>query len=295
MTKGQTDPRNPHLVRDESAGFHRVHPTPSVDTLKKLYGHEYYARDKPVYLEKTAQELAYWHGIWDLRLAAMAQALDTGNRRILDVGASGGFFLARARDLDWEIAGVEPSIQSVTHAKEKLGIGLTEGYLEDLNASEPCFDAVHMALVLEHVRDPRAFLRHALALLRPGGVIWVEVPNDFNPFQAAIVDRLNKDHWWVVPHHHLNYFDFHSLTSLLKELEAEELDRLGSFPMELFPLMGMDYIGDDKVGAEAHGHRMNLEKNLLAHNPQVLLTFYRALAAAGLGRTCNVLARKLAG
>lgn len=279
------------LVKDPEAGFFRVSPTPDVETLQQLYSHEYYVRDKPAYLEKTAVELAYWQAVWQGRLLAMAAALGSAGR-ILDVGASGGFFLDYARDQGWEIAGVEPSLQSAAHARDQLNIDLFNGYLEEYQGEPGSFDAVHMSLVLEHVRDPMAFLKKALGLLRHGGVIWVETPNDFNVLQKVITTRLDKPEWWVVPHHHLNYFDFQSLDKLLNSLGAVTLDRLGSFPMELFPLMGMDYIGDDAVGAKAHGYRMNFEKHVIGQDPEILTNLYRALASAGMGRTCNILAQK---
>lgn len=149
-----------------------------------------------------------------------------------------------------------------------------------------------MALVLEHVRDPRDFLAKGLSLLKPGGYIWVEVPNDFNRLQQVIVAALNKSQWWVVPEHHLNYFDFESLKKLLEQLGATEVSRMGSFPMELFVLMGLDYIGNDAIGSQAHSYRMNFEKHMLAQDPQTLARLYQALAAADLGRTCNLLAVK---
>ena len=154
------------------------------------------------------------------------------------------------------------------------------------------FDAIHMALVLEHVREPHDFLTRALSLLKPGGAMWVEVPNDFNRFQDVIVTALDKPRWWIVPEHHLNYFNFDSLSTLLKRCGAEEVSRSASFPMEIFVLMGMDYIGNDEIGSKAHAHRMAFEKKMLAHDSDTLAHFYGALARAGLGRTCNILAVK---
>jgi len=285
--KGQ----EPRLVQDSEAGFWRVDPTPSPETLRDLYDHEYYARDKPFYLEKTARELEYWRAVWGVRLEAMAPAIG-GPGRLLDIGASGGFFLALADELGWAVAGVEPSRQSAAYARNHFQFPLFNGYLEDYPIENGPYDAIHIALVLEHVRDPRAFLRRALALLRPGGVIWVETPNDFNPLQAAIVDQMDKPRWWIVPRHHLNYFDFDSLSRLLAQLGAVESMRLASFPMECFALMGLDYIGHEKNGARAHAARMRFEGRLLEHDPGLLLRLYRQLAAAGLGRTCNVMAVK---
>ncbi|CAM2066785.1 Class I SAM-dependent methyltransferase [Sulfidibacter corallicola] len=280
-----------HLTRDPEAHFWRVTPTPSLETLRDLYRHEFYAVDKPRYLEKTDSELAYWHAIWSIRLDLMA-GLTGSPGRFLDIGASGGFLLAHARDRGWQVEGIEPSRQSCAFAAERFQLSLFEGYLEDFDPETARFDAIHLSLVLEHVRDPRAFLAKALSMLRPGGAIWVEVPNDFNQLQQIITTQLDKPRWWVVPKHHLNYFDFDSLSRLLTQLGAEECDRLASFPMELFVLMGLDYIGNDNVGGQAHGYRMQLERHLLAGNRELLVNLYRRLAEMGLGRTCNLLARK---
>ena len=149
-----------------------------------------------------------------------------------------------------------------------------------------------MSLVLEHVRDPWDVLRRIYQLLRPGGVLWVEVPNDFNPLQQVIVTNLEKPRWWVVPEHHLNYFNFETLSKTLAHLGFIEQKRSTSFPMELFVLMGCDYIGNDQVGSKAHSMRMNLENHLLATHPQLLDDLYQALASKGLGRTCNILVQK---
>ena len=85
------------LIEDPVAGFLQVSPTPSIEALRDLYKHEYYVRDKPVYLEKSLREKPYWDQIWSLRLQAMVETLN-GPGKILDVGASGGFFLNRARE-----------------------------------------------------------------------------------------------------------------------------------------------------------------------------------------------------
>ncbi len=279
------------LTKDERGGFYRISPTPTVETLRELYRHEYYRRDKPAYLEKTEAELDYWRLIWRVRLDAMAHALK-GKGRLLDIGAGGGFFLDLARELGWEVAGIEPSLQSVAYAKERFSLELFSGYLEDYPEDGGGFNAVHMALVLEHVRDPVQFLETTLKLLNPWGILWVEVPNDFNVFQEIIVSALQKPRWWVVPEHHLNYFDFESLSALLRSLGTTELDRMASFPMEFFPLMGLDYVGNQALGAQVHQYRMNFEKNVLSRNPAALADLYRNLARQNIGRTCNLLVRK---
>ncbi|KKL92025.1 hypothetical protein LCGC14_1888850, partial [marine sediment metagenome] len=59
----------------------------------------------------------------------------------------------------------------------------------------------------------------------------------------------------------------------------------GDFPMELFLLMGLDYIKNKQVGAECHNMRVNLEKSLSC---DVRRSMYSALSEVGLGRACFV-------
>ncbi len=62
-----------------------------------------------------------------------------------------------------------------------------------------------------------------------------------------------------------------------------------------FLLMGRDYIGQPKVGAECHAMRMQLEKTLIeSGHSDVLRRLYDAFAESSMGRTCAVLARKAA-
>ncbi len=283
-----------NLVRDEKHGYLRIAERPDGEALEALYSDYFYQEEKPTYLTKTLEEFDYWEALFGLRLKRIEQERG-GPGRLLDIGAGGGFFLEAARRRGWEVAGVEPSRQAVAFAAEHFGIEIFRGFLEELPAPGAPFDAIHTALVLEHVADPERFIETALALLRPGGLLWVEVPNDFNPLQEAIVATLEKPCWWIAPGHHLNYFDFDSLARLLTAHGCEEIDRLASFPMEFFPLMGLDYIGDDAAGKAAHRQRMTFERRLLDHDPATLLRLYRALAGAGMGRTCNLLVRKKEG
>ena len=71
------------------------------------------------------------------------------------------------------------------------------------------FDALTMFNVLEHVLDPWAMLNTAHELLRPGGVLVVQVPNDFSPLQEAVRSHLDVA---LVGRRgdHVNYFDFES-------------------------------------------------------------------------------------
>jgi len=111
-------------------------------------------------------------------------------------------------------------------------------------------------------------------------------------FQEA-VRRNGEEPWWLVPPHHLNYLSFTSLEELLRRLDLEIIDTMTSFPMELFLLMGENYVDNEAVGKECHTRRKRFDLALeKAGMGDTRRKFYRALSNAGLGREAIVIARK---
>lgn len=284
--------QGPVELRTAPTGHRYVWPRPSAAELEELYGEDYYASDKPAYFEKTERELDYWNAVWDLRREVLEDALPgPGPHTLLDVGCAGGFLLERFRQGGWQVRGIEPSRRAVAFARERFGLELFQGPLERYEAAQPV-DAIHASQVLEHVLDPLDFARRMASLLRPGGVVFIESPNEFNPLQRTVAEELSKEPWWIVPRHHLNYVDFDSLSALLREAGLVEVERLATFPMEMFALMGLDYVGRPETGREVHSMRMGFEQNMLRAHADDLRGLYRALAAAGMGRTACIVARK---
>jgi SAM-dependent methyltransferase len=161
----------------------------------------------------------------------------TNSAPAADIGSGPGFSENR-QARGWNVIGIEPSRQAAAHARS-LGIEVVEGFFDaDIVPVLGRFDAVNLNNVLEHVPDPIAILLRAGALLEPGGVICVNVPNDFSPFQVAAAATGETGEWWIAPPHHLNYFDFATLSNLLERLKFEVAEKTTSFPMEAFLLMG---------------------------------------------------------
>jgi len=138
------------------------------------------------------------------RLRFVRRAADGGGR-LVDVGCGDGSFLAAARCAGWQVAGTE---LNPTHARE-LGLRV-ERDLADLDDLAP-FDVVTMWHSLEHLTDPRGTLETLRTLVRPGGTLFVAVP-DAGGWQARAFGGawLHLD----VPRH-LYHFDERSLTALL--------------------------------------------------------------------------------
>ena len=282
----------PVELRRAPGGYLQVWPRPTPESQRALYGEKFYEEDKSTYLDDVTRDRAYWDAIWSIRRGMIEAALPASRRRILDVGSSGGFLLDHFQLQGWQGFGIEPSRHAARHAREQFGFEVFCGELLDYRPENP-FDAVHCAQVLEHVLDPEACVARIADLLAPGGVAFIEVPNDFNVLQETARAKLGKPAWWVAPDHHLNYFDADSLGALLARNGLLEVDHVASFPIEMFLLMGDDYVGHPEVGSACHGRRMAFERTLIeAGRTEELATLYRALAQAKLGRTCGILARK---
>lgn len=116
----------------------------------------------------------------------------------------------------------------------------------------------------------------------------MKVPNDFSEIQLAAHKQLGKEAWWTAIPDHINYFDFQSLHSLLERMGVEVIYSQGDFPMELFLLMGDDYVGNPEVGSRCHQRRVRFE---MAIPDELRRRIYRALAEVGVGRDCLVFGR----
>jgi len=127
--------------------------------------------------------------------------------RILDVGCAGGLFLEHSLRAGWKVSGIEPNEPLAAEARQRLaGKGRIHcGTLEDA-ALRSDFDAVTLWDVLEHVPHPQAFLSTCRALLRPGGHLFLNVPDLDSP-QAKVLGR----RWPLLLPEHLNYFNRRSL------------------------------------------------------------------------------------
>jgi len=118
------------------------------------------------------------------------------------------------------------------------------------------------------------------------------VPNDFNPLQLILRDHLGFSPWWVAPPHHLNYFSHESLKVLVERLGFKVLHMESTFPIDMFLMMGKNYIGNDALGREVHGLRKVFDQNLFAGGGDLRRKLYGAFADLGMGREIILFAKK---
>jgi SAM-dependent methyltransferase len=110
-----------------------------------------------------------------------------GPGSLLDIGAGTGIFMHLAREHGWQPTGVDICPLTAVKAAQEFGVRIAVGPFEQHHFDGQTFDAVTMLDVLEHVHDPLAALRRVHALLRPGGAVYIAVPNQ-RSLLTAVVD-----------------------------------------------------------------------------------------------------------
>ena len=287
--------------RIEPYGFYQLDPIPAADELTAFYESGYYdslrAGGRAPSLARLAEgnqeadaELEWLRATVFQDYLSAAESHLGGVGQVLEIGSGRGDLLESFRDAGWDTIGLEPAVEIALACRER-GLDVRSLPLEEFVADNPDFeaDAVVMRYVLEHVPDPLTLLQRITQCLRQGGVLVVEVPNDFNDFQEAAVRKLGVNRWWIAVPDHINYFDFDSLTAALDGIGFDVVGRSTTFPMEFFLLMGDNYIDDATVGASCHMRRREFE---LSIDPQVRHRFYGALSQAGIGRSCLLTATR---
>ncbi len=140
---------------------------------------------------------------WDkVRLSTtaerIAQYVPDRKSHILDIGCAGGGLLAALKKLDYEfLCGVDPSPACLEHV-EHLGIEAFQGTLSELPdvLVSGSFDCVILSHVLEHLLVPGEAVTSVFHLLKPGGLLYMEVPDAsrYEAFLTVPFQEFNTEH-----------------------------------------------------------------------------------------------------
>jgi 2-polyprenyl-3-methyl-5-hydroxy-6-metoxy-1,4-benzoquinol methylase len=184
-----------------------------------LISGEYYDKKQAgYYLSPDKLESDYAPVRFERELRLFRRYCNRGS--ILDVGCSTGGFLNELRRRwpgDYEVMGTDASGPALDCAAAK-GIPVRRGDFVQLGFKGEDFDAVTFWAVLEHVAEPKIFLRRARELLKPEGFCFVLVPN----MRSLAARVLGARYRYIYPEH-LNYFTPQTLGRLVgNEFEVVE-------------------------------------------------------------------------
>lgn len=265
---------------------------PSESELQEFYKNQYYTSHKPNYVSDDRRDSAYLDIAFRDRLRVFERY--TSGRNLLDIGCGAGDFGGFAVRHGWHVTGVEPAPDAARMAGER-GCEVFIGNLAEFTSqNSDQFDVVHLKNVLEHLTDPRDVLLSVRKCLKPGGLMYLEVPNDFEVMQRLGAWLNREPHSWVCIPDHVNYFNFASLTKLVRNERFEVIQRSTSFPIYGLLMLGINFISSKRAGRIAHsirvGFDLTLERLSLSSLRRLL---YRALASCGTGRTVILFCRDI--
>jgi 2-polyprenyl-3-methyl-5-hydroxy-6-metoxy-1,4-benzoquinol methylase len=123
-------------------------------------------------------------------------------KRLLEVGCGTGADLDWARQLGWDVHGLELNESAVEFAR-KRGLDVNCSTFENANLSANSFDCIIMSQVLEHLYSPRLALQRCHQLLRPGGLLLVAVPK-FDSWTRHAMGNFWHNLQFPIHLHHFN-------------------------------------------------------------------------------------------
>ena len=118
----------------------------------------------------------YKDAIFEGILDSLARRLDGSRRRLLDVGAHAGRFIAVAQNAGWRADGLELNPKTAAYAARRTGATIRAVNVHHADLALGTYDAVTITDVLEHIPQPLDVLARAAHLLAAGGWIAVKVP-----------------------------------------------------------------------------------------------------------------------
>lgn len=189
--------------------FTEPFPEPGV-----LYS-KYYKSDNYLSHNKKASDLfsRLYRIVQKVNIGKKLKLLENVNqsreKKILEIGAGVGDFLAACRDRGWKCFGVEPSEQARTIAKQFNKLDLYSSVTE---IGEKDFSIITLWHVLEHIPDLNETILKLKSMLAHEGRLIIAVPNH-NSFDA----KHYKQFWagYDVPRH-LYHFNKKALTTIMQ-------------------------------------------------------------------------------
>jgi 2-polyprenyl-3-methyl-5-hydroxy-6-metoxy-1,4-benzoquinol methylase len=172
---------SPLLHHCPACGTESLLPTPTPAELSAYYN-DYrttlYAAPEVRELTALAQDGL----LYSLRSVGLAPSTLRG-ARFFEVGFGCGSSLFASAALGARVTGIDPDPAAVARARAHADahgydVTLHVGRLESYAFQGEPFDFVRASHVLEHTVDPRVFLLTLRSMLRPGGVLLLECPNN---------------------------------------------------------------------------------------------------------------------
>lgn len=202
-----------NVLRCADCGF--IFLEPRAGGSSRYYsGSEYRKRYGPVLKKASTPKEIFdiYHPFQD-RIVDEFRKVLRPDMKVLDVGCSTGHLLAALKGKVKERVGVELNKREAAFVRRTQNITVYSEPIETVKIPEGPFDLVISSRVLEHVDDPLDFLKSIARHVKPGGYVYLEVPNAEDAMLTALGVREYADFSFREPHRW--YFSPKTLKRLL--------------------------------------------------------------------------------
>ncbi len=162
-------------VACEHCGLFRNDPLPTSEELRRFHEADYRESYKGIRTPKV-RNVYRSARLAKHRFQQIGRRLPAG-AQILDVGSGSGEWLAILQKAGHQVSGVEPDPYYGEFARQQYGVNVETSGILDLVRPGNSLDVITLFHVLEHLPDPLAALEKFRSWLRPGGLLFIEVPN----------------------------------------------------------------------------------------------------------------------
>jgi SAM-dependent methyltransferase len=204
-------------MRCEDCDLMFLNPQPSDEELAKIYTSEYFLGHDSEEGRRNVSELK--RATARQYLAELTRYNGAPAGRLLEIGCGEGDFLCEAEAAGYDVLGVEYAAPACATANSRLQRGrVQQGELADAKLPDAHFDVCVLNDVIEHVRDPLAFLREIRRVLRPSGALFIATPC-LDSWSA----RWMKERWMEWKPEHLTYFNKANIQTALLHAGFEDV------------------------------------------------------------------------
>jgi 2-polyprenyl-3-methyl-5-hydroxy-6-metoxy-1,4-benzoquinol methylase len=185
----------PHISRVICENCGIVFANPMADSVElELYYQSYYKKEKYQaisFKEKILDEISRIRKLDPVQIKSKVRYvkdLEAGDK-FLDVGCGLGLGLAYANQLGCELYATEFDNESLEFVKNNFSVKTHQGDLSSASYPDDFFDFIHISHVIEHLIDPRAYIKEMKRILKPRGILAIGTPD--------MSSKLYTFHRWV--------------------------------------------------------------------------------------------------
>jgi 2-polyprenyl-3-methyl-5-hydroxy-6-metoxy-1,4-benzoquinol methylase len=154
---------------------------------------------------------------------------------VMDVGCGNGSFISLFQDRNWQLHASDFSPTGIELARKTFPnihffLADAETLHTDFLATIGQVDVIISTEVIEHVYDPRAFLRNCNSLLKPGGTIVLTTPYHgyLKNLLLAVTGKMDQHFTVLWDHGHIKFWSRKTIFAALTETGFKNLKFAGS-------------------------------------------------------------------